>query len=269
MPKGADHRRPIPMPSTSPCGHGLFSTGSIRGKTSNAVNFLDDALRIDANHTEALIGLAHALTRVFYARFATDPKAVLAPADDAASRALTLVPNNARAHYAKGEVLQVRKQFEAALAEYKAATSLNPNLAAAYGSMGRTVLLAGRSHETFPLVEKAIRLSPQMHFSFDWYFLMCHAHSHLGNYDPAIEWCRKSAAVGSLWMTHVDLISAFGWKGQLAEAKAEMANLEKLMPKYTVKKWADRGPSMSENPNFAMEYARIVEGLRKAGLPEE
>ena len=51
-----------------------------------------------------------------------------------------------------------------------------------------------------------------------------------------------------------------------AMAKAAIAGLHKLMPGFTVQDWANI--KWSDNPQFGREYARIVEGLRKAGLPE-
>jgi adenylate cyclase len=73
-------------------------------------------------------------------------------------------------------------------------------------------------------------------------------------------------AISSFWVAYIDLISAYGWKGMQAEARGAMAELDKLMPGYTVQKWASA--DWSDNPTFKAEYARIVEGLRKAGLRE-
>ena len=46
-----------------------------------------------------------------------------------------------------------------------------------------------------------------------------------------------------------------------------MNELLKLMPGYTVQKWANA--DWSDNPIFLSEYQRIVDGLRKAGLPAQ
>jgi hypothetical protein len=70
-----------------------------------------------------------------------------------------------------------------------------------------------------------------------------------------------------LWSAYVDLASAYAWTGQDAEAHAAVAKLRKLMPNYTVTKWANEG--WSDNPVFLAQYQRIIEGLRKAGLPEK
>jgi hypothetical protein len=55
--------------------------------------------------------------------------------------------------------------------------------------------------------------------------------------------------------------------GRNAEAHAAVAELLKLMPNYTVDRWAHAG--FSDNPVFLKQRARVVEGLRKAKLPEQ
>jgi hypothetical protein len=42
--------------------------------------------------------------------------------------------------------------------------------------------------------------------------------------------------------------------------------LQKLYPGFTVQTWA--GFHWSDNATFNEQYARIVEGLRRAGMPE-
>jgi adenylate cyclase len=63
------------------------------------------------------------------------------------------------------------------------------------------------------------------------------------------------------------LASAYAWTGRTGEAHAAVAELLKLMPHYTVDRWANE--KFSDNPTFLAQYRRIIEGLRKAGLPEE
>jgi hypothetical protein len=52
-----------------------------------------------------------------------------------------------------------------------------------------------------------------------------------------------------------------GWLGR--DAEAAIAGLHRLMPGFTVQDWANI--NWSDSPQFQREYARIVEGLRKAG----
>jgi hypothetical protein len=51
------------------------------------------------------------------------------------------------------------------------------------------------------------------------------------------------------------------------EAQAAIIELHKLLPNYTVQRWAQE--NWSSDPIFIAEDARIIEGLRKGGLPEE
>jgi adenylate cyclase len=55
--------------------------------------------------------------------------------------------------------------------------------------------------------------------------------------------------------------------GRDAEAKAAIAELLKLRPGFAVQSWANR--NQSDDPAFNREFARIAEGLRKAGLAEQ
>ena len=110
-------------------------------------------------------------------------------------------------------------------------------------------------------------MSPRDPLLNNWYFNICHAYAHLGQDDAAIEWCRRSVAVSPFWISYVDLASAYAWTGRTAEAKAAVIELRKLMPSYTVDRWINAG--FSDNPVFLSQYQRIVEGLRKAGLPEQ
>ena len=85
----------------------------------------------------------------------------------------------------------------------------------------------------------------------------------------AIEWCLKSLATGkTFWFAYVDLAAAYAWRGQKAEAAAAVAELLTLRPGYTVQTLAQEGSGASDNPAFRKEFQRIVEGARKAGLPE-
>ena len=89
----------------------------------------------------------------------------------------------------------------------------------------------------------------------------------MAQWENAAEWCGKSVATNpSFWIPYVDLAASYGWLGREPEAKTAVAGLHKLMPGFTVQDWASI--TWSDDPQFQREDARIVEGLRKAGLPE-
>jgi class 3 adenylate cyclase/TolB-like protein len=239
-----------------------------REHLAQARELFDKALSIDPGLPKALIGLAWSLQRIVQARWSTEPTEQLARAQDAVTRAQSVFPNDAMAHFVKGEILRTKgKDFEAAIMEYETAISINPSLAPAYGFLANAKILAGRSEEAFTPAHTAIRLSPRDPLLNIWYFFICHAYTHLAKDNEAIEWCRRSVAVRPYWFPYVDLASAYAWTGRTDEAHAAVAELLKLMPNYTVDRWAHE--RWSGNPVFLAQYQRIVEGLRKAGLPEE
>jgi TolB-like protein/class 3 adenylate cyclase len=250
-------------------GWSVLNEGPNRDGVQRAVALFEDALRIDPNSGQARVGLAQALTLVYRNRWDPEPAKVLARADEAATRAIAAAPNYAPAHHVKAEVLGLSNRFDAALATYDRAIALDRNLAAAHVGRARNLVGIGRAADALAPVEKAIRLSPRDPDLYVWYFVLCHANTHLARDAQAIDWCLKSIATGkTFWFAYVDLASAYAWRGQTAEAAAAVAELLKLRPGFTVKQLAQEGLGFSDNPTFRREYQRIVEGVRKAGLPE-
>jgi class 3 adenylate cyclase/TolB-like protein len=227
------------------------------------------ALLIDPAFPKALVGLSQTLAMEVNFRWSDAPAEDLRRADDAVTRVLSRSPSDATAHFVKGEILRATgRNYEAATGEYEAALAINPSLAPAYGGLGGAKIRAGRSAEAFAPLQTAVSLSPRDPLLNVWYFYICHAHTHLGNDEAAIEWCRRSIAVRPFWIAYVDLAASYARTGQETEARAAVAELRTLMPDYTVDRWSKDGKGWSDNPIFLAEFERITEGLRKAGLPD-
>ena len=65
-----------------------------------------------------------------------------------------------------------------------------------------------------------------------------------------------------------DLAAANAWAGHDKEAKDAVARLRKADPGFTLQK-LQAEDQWTDNADFKAQWARIVEGLRKAGLPDE
>ncbi len=250
-------------------GWSALNAAPNRDDVQRSVTRFEEALRIDPDNSQASVGLAQALTLISRNRWDPEPAKVLARAEDAVTRAIATAPDYAQAHYVKAEVLQMSNRFDAALATYDRAIALDRNHAAAHVGRGRNLIGMGRAAEAFAPVERAMRLSPRDPDLYVWYFVLCHASSHLARDAAAIDWCNKSLATGKkFWFAYVDLASAYAWRGQQAEAAAVVADLLKLRPGYSVQTLEQEGFAFSANPTFRSEYQRILEGARRAGLPE-
>ena len=240
-----------------------------REQLTQSRNFFEQALQIDPGLPKALVGLADALAMEVNYRWTDTPADELRRAENAIELVLSAFPNDAMAHFVKGEIQRAKgRNVEVAVSAYEAAIALNPSLAPAYGGLGGAQIRVGRSAEAFAPLQMAIKLSPRDPLLNTWYFYICHAHSHLGQDVPAIEWCRKSIAVKPFWIAYVDLAASYAWTGRQSEAQAAVAELRRMRPDYTVAGWLKDGNGWSDNTVFLTEFQRIAEGLSKAGLPD-
>jgi TolB-like protein/class 3 adenylate cyclase len=248
-------------------GYAIFFSRPNKAALNDAQTLFERALAIDAHIVPALVGLATTLSWRVNAFWSEDPARDLARAEETINRALALQTQNSWAHSVKGDILSAKRQWPAAIAEEEAAIADDSNNAHAYAKKSFWEMFIGHSEDGFTGVETALRLSPHDPDVWNWQFYMCHLHTHLAQWEQAIEWCRK-AITGDpkAWVPYVDLAAANAWSGHEKEAKEAAAELQKLYPGFTVQTWA--GIHWTDDATFNAQYARIVEGLRKAGVPE-
>jgi adenylate cyclase len=240
-----------------------------REQLAQSSALFERALQIDPGFPKALVGLAGTLAVEVNYRWTDAPTDQLRRAENAVDQVLSRFPSDAMAHFVKGEIQRAKgRNLDAAVGEYVAAIAINPSLAPAHGALGATKIRVGRSAEAFGPLQMAIQLSPRDPLLNTWYFYVCHAHTHLGQYDEAIDWCSRSIAVKPFWIAYADLAAANAITGHAREARAAVTELRRLRPNYTVALWLQDGSGWSDNAVFLAEFQRIAEGLRKAGLPE-
>ncbi|HKN31327.1 MAG TPA: dienelactone hydrolase family protein [Roseiarcus sp.] len=235
---------------------------------NRAIGFFDQALRLDPDSPQALTGKAVAQLYRLYAFGIGDRKVVIDDAKQAADRVLASQPNNAGALFVKAMVFAGTGQYDATLANLDAAIGSDRNFALAYAEISNTLLMLGRAEEAIKPAEQALRLNPHdsSQNTAGWYYL-CNAYAHLAQWEKAIGWCEKSAASNpSNFWPYFDLAAANGWLGRPSEASAAVAELHKLKPGFTVQDYL--ALPHPDNAKWKSEDQRIVEGLRKAGLPE-
>jgi adenylate cyclase len=243
------------------------TTGDSKSINKDVIELNERALALDPQNESAMVSLSFALNDRVGNLWSEDPAADTARAEKLADSALALQPDDAWAHNAKAQVFFTKRQWKAAISQAEAALADDPNNAAAHANLSFWNMFLGHSDEGFAGLETALRLSPRDPNVAWWQFEMCHLHTHLAQWEKAIEWCGKSIASGNASMfPYVDLAAANAWAGHDKEAKETVAQLRKLYPDFTVQSWA--GIPWSDDPTFNEQYARIVEGLRKAGLPE-
>jgi adenylate cyclase len=250
-------------------GRAILYSQPNKAALKDAQSLFERALAIDAQNVSALVNLALTLNRRLNDFWSEDPASDLARAEETIDRALALQPQNSWAHQVKGRILFHKRQWRAAIAEEEAAIADDSNNAAAHASASVWKMFIGRAEDGFGGVETALRLSPHDLIVPVWQSDMCELYMHLAQWEQAIEWCRRAIA-GSpnygFWFPYVALAAANAWAGHEKEARETAAQLQKVRPGFTVQTWA--GIHWTDDPTFNAQYARIVEGLRKAGVPE-
>ena len=234
---------------------------------NEATALSERALARDPQNARALTVLANALLDRETDHYSDDPAGDIARAEKAIDEALALQPDSSSAHLAKSNLYFEKHQWGPSIAEAETAVAENPNNASAYADAGFNRLFLGRSEEGFKSVETAFRLSPRDPDVWLWQFYTCHLHVYLSQWEQGIPWCDKAAAgAPQFFVTYLLLASADAWAGHDKEAKEAAAQLQKTYPGFTVQGWL--GIHWSDDPTFNAQYQRVVEGLRKAGVPE-
>jgi tetratricopeptide (TPR) repeat protein len=153
---------------------------------------------------------------------------------------------------------------------------LDPALLEAYVNMGFDYRNLGQFDKSLEFFGKAIRLSPRDPNPVFWYEGKADSYFALKQYDHAIEWARRSIAISpnSNPIAHGDLIAALALTGHEAEAQEALQRYLALPPSglRTIVAWkAYRAQVTNEqtDPRYLDYWDRLIDGLRKAGLPEE
>jgi adenylate cyclase len=249
-------------------GWSRINSGFNKANYDAAIPWFERALQRDPELTWAQVGLAWGLVdRAFSFRGGNEAED-LPRAEALIACALSVDPNSAWAHFVKADLLTYgKRQFGEALSELDVAIDYDRNFAPAYALRASALIFNGEAERAIPEAETALRLSPRDPLRNLWEFRVAHGHAHMAQWEKAVEWSQRSIATSSgYWLPYVDLIAASGWLGREAEVKGAIDGLRELMPGFTVQDWAN--VRWSGNLKFQHEYARIVDGLRKAGLPE-
>jgi adenylate cyclase len=141
------------------------------------------------------------------------------------------------------------------------AVALNPNSFLAWLNRGYVYRIAGLPDEAVLSLKRAVRMSPVDPVLNRALAGMGMALIELRRFDEAIVAAKRALHQNSSFAaTYRCLVSAFAHLGRDAEAREAAARLLEVDPKFTISSWIARGGQSNAK--------LLIEGLRKAGLPE-
>ena len=158
-----------------------------------------------------------------------------------------------------GTILAYERRWQESDDEFGVALELDPNHADTWAALSDMSILSGRISDGLEQIQKAFRLNP---YPLSWYFL------HLGqaqyaarDYESAVETLRKEETYRT--NSRRFLAASLAQLGRLHEARREVEMFLVTHPHFTISHWVAsqpiRDPAIAEH---------VVEGFRKAGLPE-
>jgi TolB-like protein/class 3 adenylate cyclase/Flp pilus assembly protein TadD len=250
-------------------GRAWLNKGLIPDYMAQARRFFEEAITLDPENVEAMVGLARVDALTGAAIMTDDWSARFSSAETTLTKALSLAPNHALAHMLLGIVQVFTKRMAQGIAHCEHALALDRNLASAHSVIGAAKVFLGRGAETEAHVNEALRLSPRDTLAHRWMAFLGFAKAQLGADAEALVWMRRSLdANRNTSITYFDLASALARLGALDEARTVAQAGLALDPSFTIRRYRDATNARSDIPTFLAWCERHIEGMRLAGVPE-
>ncbi len=220
---------------------------------------LEQAIMLDPNFAPAHAMLSHTHNLDYANQWSTAPRQSLERAHELAHKAVAVDQSNPYGHWVLGITYGQMKLYDQAISEAETALALDPNFAPAHITLGGSRLAQGSPQQALELFEKGMRLDP--HSRPIVLQFMARAYYMLGRYDDAAATLNQRLVYNpDSDISHALLAATLGQLGRVEEARAAWAKTFKVNPEYSLE---HRRELLS-----AAEYERMLDGLRKAGLPE-
>jgi TolB-like protein len=230
-----------------------------RERANEARALFEQALQVEPNDPDALAGSAYTYYLDFAYGWSEAPIDYEAKVLGQASRAIALAPDNVRAYFVKAIYLAVSRRPGEALRLADAGMAINPNFVLLLAARAAAENSLGLFEPAKADCERAMRLSPRDPYGGAFRLWMGNAELGLGQVDAAMDEFHRAIDSGYRpFFVYSSLAAACAQAGKMDEAKAALAEARRLNPKLTMKWYVARGVN-----------AALIDGVRKAGLPEE
>jgi TolB-like protein/tetratricopeptide (TPR) repeat protein len=252
----------------------LISDVKRKETAAEAIDLFRRALQLDADCVDAMVGIG--LARIYqvinlYRLEGRDT--LLDEAAEMISRATALAPDHLDLLKARALLLRARGWFSEAVVATEALIARNPAEPTAYKEMGLNKLYLGLTWEAAEWFRRADAIAPRDPDRWTWLQGLGRALMQLGD---------DAAAIGALSQAmdgnpgylrgKAMLAAAEALAGNAEAAKRYMAEYAAIEPNMTVRRFARQRSSVppdAVSDIYRRESERILEGLRRAGMPDE
>jgi tetratricopeptide (TPR) repeat protein len=232
-----------------------------RAGNIEARDLLGRAIAIDQSLStaHAYIGFTH--LNDYINDWSESPEHSLRTGFDIATRAVTIDPEDAQAHFVLAVAYLWRREHDKALAEAQRCLAGAPNSADGHLVMARIHIYNGRAAEAVETIKAYMQLDPRypgiaLHFLAEAYFAMAQFEEAASALKRRLERDPNSETSYAL------LASAYGHLGKMAEGQAAWTQVKRIAPGFSMER--RRRVLPFKDPDLIEQQ---VEGLRKAGVP--
>jgi tetratricopeptide (TPR) repeat protein len=245
-------------------GMASFYRGT-RGAISEALQLFQKAIELDSE-----FGSAYGMAAWCYVQrknngWMIDRAQEIDAIGRLARRAARFGKEDPTALYTGGFALaQVVGHLDAGVALIDRALTLDPNLAAGWHLSGWVRIHLREPEAAIEHLAHAIRLNPLDPLLYGMQNGMAAAHFLAGRYDEASSWAEKALREHPNYLPAIRMSAAsHAFAGRLEQAQKAMTRMRQIDPALCVAGLADLVPFRQPE-----DFARYVEGLRRAGLPD-
>jgi TolB-like protein/predicted ATPase/class 3 adenylate cyclase/Flp pilus assembly protein TadD len=244
-----------------------------RENAASAVELFRTALDLDPDNVDALVGIATLSSYQVLNLYRLDGRdALLAEAEALLSRAATLSPEHTGVLKARALLHRAHGRFAESITATATVIARNPGEPTSYKEMGLNRLYLGETEEAVEWFRRADAIAPADPDRWTWLQGLGRALMQLGRDAEAVDALSQSMdnnpghLRGKAWLAAAEALS-----GDDAIARRHLAEYIAAEPEMTIERFAGERSSVAldvVSPVYRREIERILDGLRRAGMPE-
>ena len=239
----------------------MFFDGSHDGHI-NARELFEAAVRLDPTFSSALAMIGLSYQRDLY-QGTPDQEAIVSKMMDTSLRAVRASPREAVAHQALSLAYMWAEEHDKAISEGREAVMLNPGDATSHMCLGLALALSDEYEEALRQLEIGVRLSPRDARSEIFVTGAARVNLFAQRYETAVELARKALQKRPDYNeARLIMASSLGYLGREDEVPAAIQLVALGPPDIS------KARHLWKRHKDPAALGFIVEGLRKAGLPE-
>jgi adenylate cyclase len=222
---------------------------------------LERAVESDPEYAEAWAFLSEIYAQEHYYGFNVEPN-TLDRTLEAARRAVEVAPGNQIARRALASAYYHRREKQDFIAETERTIAINPNDAGVLGWLGSFMAMGGEWDRGMELLNQAIDLNPLYP---DWWNNVVSYHYYLlGDYERSLIELKKGEIPDQIYYA-TQLVALYAELGKAEKLQEALASLQAYHGDVSI---ADTRSYLSPFVQTDSDVERLLDGLRKAGLPE-